>query len=1138
MQLIALSQSAAFPCKSDYSLIKKTWLIMKMTIVLFTIACLQVSAKGYTQSVTLTVKNAPLEKVFKELKRQTGYDFWYETKLLRKAERVDLEVKNTSLKQALDECFRYQPFAYSIIDKIIVVKLKPQTQFLTGTPIAIEAIPPLLIDVHGTITDDKGQPLAGATILVKGTSVGTKSDTNGSFSINAGPTSTLVISFVGFESTEVKVGNRANITVQLKPSLSVSDEVVVTALGIERQKKTLTYSTQSVSPEALAKNRDLNVVNALQGKVAGLNIVSGSSGVGSSSRVILRGNRSINGSSQPLYVIDGVPVRGEPEDLNPDNIVSINILKGANAAALYGSSGQNGVIVIETRKGRQGFHVGLSSTYMAMQPIQSIPFQYQYGQGAGGIYNNGAEDAWGPKLDGTQVATWSLDPADAGKTYAYSAQKGVKEGVFQTGYNSATNLSVIAGNEKVQTSFNYTYTSAEGIVPNNALQRHNIALRITNQISKRFSIDTKIDYIKQNVDNRLDEGESSFNPIRQIYTMPPNIRKQDVLDYEYLNPATGVTSQNYWANGVITAANPYWALYRNLRYDKSDRVIAMTALSYRFTDDLKLTARGSYDGEYTGNEEKSYNGTFRDPSGRFVSGSGTSQQAIGDFLLGYQKQVSTDWSLSANFGGEVRDSKATTLSSSTGAALNIPNLFALTNTSLPTTSNSLSRMETQSLYGNAVAGWKDALFLDVSARNDWNSTLPAANRSYFYPSAGVSAILSQLMTLPEAFSYLKLRGSWAQVGNGTSPYLLQRTASSIAGGSLGYILLDATLPNTQLKPEKTTSKELGLEMSLFNNRIGLDLTLYKTNTNDQLFRQDLPVGSGAASFFTNGGDVENKGIEIMLNTTPVKTENFTWEMNFNYATNHNVVKKISADLPRLIVGGDLYMRDFVLEEGKPFGLIYGKGFVRNDKGEVLVGANGIPQLSKGKTVLLGNINPKWTGGISSSLSYKNWNVSFVISHKQGGTVASFTDAILYGSGLVDETLTGREGGLIFGQNIFTDVKAVKASDGGKNNIEVTSETLWKSLGGRSAPTGEAFARSATNTRLREMSIGYRLSFRKKIPVSSIDISLVGRNLLFLYRKDTNIDPDYVAGTTTISEGFQSFAPPTTRSFGVNLKFNF
>jgi hypothetical protein len=521
-----------------------------------------------------------------------------------------------------------------------------------------------------------------------------------------------------------------------------------------------------------------------------------------------------------------------------------------------------------------------------------------------------------------------------------------------------------------------------------------------------------------------------------------------------------------------------------------------------------------------------------------VSGSGTSQQAIGDFLLGYQKQVNTDWSLSANFGGEVRDSKATTLSSSTGAALNIPNLFALTNTSLPTTSNSLSRMETQSLYGNAVAGWKDALFLDVSARNDWNSTLPAANRSYFYPSAGISAILSQLMTLPEAFSYLKLRGSWAQVGNGTSPYLLQRTASSIAGGSLGYILLDATLPNTQLKPEKTTSKELGLEMSLFNNRIGLDLTLYKTNTNDQLFRQDLPVGSGAASFFTNGGDVENKGIEIMLNTTPVKTENFTWEMNFNYATNHNVVKKISADLPRLIVGGDLYMRDFVLEEGKPFGLIYGKGFVRNDKGEVLVGANGIPQLSKGKTVLLGNINPKWTGGISSSLSYKNWNVSFVISHKQGGTVASFTDAILYGSGLVDETLTGREGGLIFGQNIFTDVKAVKASDGGKNNIEVTSETLWKSLGGRSAPTGEAFARSATNTRLREMSIGYRLSFRKKIPVSSIDISLVGRNLLFLYRQDTNIDPDYVAGTTTISEGFQSFAPPTTRSFGVNLKFNF
>jgi TonB-linked SusC/RagA family outer membrane protein len=1139
MYLIALLQSRALFCKSGYALIKKNWLIMRMTIVLLFIACLQVSAKGgYTQSVTLTVKNAPLEKVFKELKKQTGYDFWYENKLLDRARRVDLDVRNIPLEQALDECFKDQPFAYSIVDKIIVVKLKPSTELSAGMPVSIKTISPLLIDIHGVITDDKGQPLSGATILVKGTQVGTKSDANGSYSINAGPGSTLVVSFVGFESVEVKVDNRTNITVQLRPSVSVSDEVVVTALGIERQKKTLTYSTQSVNPETLTKNRDLNVVNALQGKVAGLNIVSGSSGVGSSSRVILRGNRSINGSSQPLYVIDGVPVRGEPEDLNPDNIVSINILKGANASALYGSSGQNGVIVIETRKGKQGFNVGLSTTYMAMEPIQSIPFQYQYGQGAGSVYNKASEDAWGPKFDGSQVSTWSLDPAQAGTTYAYEGQNGVKEGIFQRGYNSATNLSIIAGNEKIKTAFNYTYTNAEGIVPNNALQRHNIALRITNQVSKRFSIDSKIEYIKQNVDNRLDEGESSFNPIRQIYTMPPNIRKQDVLDYEFLNPATGVPGQNYWANGAITSANPYWALYRNLRYDKSDRVIAMTALSYQFTDDLKLTARGSYDGEYTGGEEKSYNGTFRDPAGRYALGSGTAQQTIGDFLLSYHKQISTDWSVSANVGGEIRDSKATSISSSTGAALNIPNLFALTNTSLPTTSNAKSRMQTQSLYANGVVGWKDALFLDVSARNDWNSTLPAANRSYFYPSAGVSAILSQLLRLPETFSYLKLRGSWAQVGNGTSPYLLQRTATSIAGGSLGYILLDATLPNTQLRPEKTTSKEIGLEMSLFDSRIGLDLTLYKTNTNDQLFRQDLPVGSGAASFFTNGGDVENRGIEIVLNTTPVKTKNFTWDLNFNYAANHNVVKKISADIPRLIVGGDTYMRDFVLEEGKPFGLIYGKGFRRNDKGEVLVGANGLPQLSAGKTVLLGNINPQWTGGVSSSFSYKNWNFNFVISHKQGGTVASFTDAILYGSGLVDETLTGREGGLIFGQNIFTDVQAVKAADGTKNDIAITSETLWKALGGRSAPTGEAFARSATNTRLREMSIGYRLSFDRKIFVSSIDISLVGRNLLFLYRKDTNIDPDYVAGTTTISEGFQSFAPPTTRSFGVNLRFNF
>ncbi len=1105
---------------------------MKLTMILILAAFMHVNAAGYAQKITLLKKNVPLTQVLKAIRQQSGYNFVYNQKSLKDARNVSINITDAGIEEALRLSFADQPFTYEILMNTVIIKA-----FKKANMVAAD------IRITGTVTDANGQGLAGVSIKVKGSATGVSTDPSGKYQLTAPANSILVFSFVGFTTREVAVNNQSTINVQLEEASSELTEVVVTALGLARQKKTLTYSTQSVSTKELTQSRDLNVINALQGKVAGLNIGSGSSGVGAAARVILRGNRSINGNSQPLYVIDGVPVRGNPADLNPDNIAAINVLKGANAAALYGSAGQNGVIIIETKKGRQGdkeFNVSLSTTYMSQEPIQSIPFQYQYGQGAGGIYNRSSEESWGPALDGTMVAAWSQDPAKAGTTYPFLAQKNVREGLFQTGHNSATNLSVTTSGKKTQTAFNYTYTDATGIIPNNALQRHNITVRMTNQLSKRLSLDSKLDYAKQNIDNRLDEGESSYNPIRQIYTMPPNIRQEDVSDFEYVDPSLGVTKQDYWAPGSVTSANPYWALYRNLRYNKSDRVIALASLSYLFTDDLKLMLRGSYDGESTGNEEKSYYGTYRDPLGRYALGAGTWQQAIGDFLLSYTKKLNTDWSAQANFGGEIRNNKSGSVNSSTGAGMNVPNLFALNNSSLPTALNTLSQFETQSLYANGQFGWKDALFVDLSARNDWNSTLPAGNRSYFYPSAGVSAIVSQMVKLPEAFSYLKFRGSWAQVGNGAQPYNLERFATGMAGGPLGYILLSSTLPNTELRPEKTTSIELGLEMSMFDSRLGLDLTLYKTNTNDQLFLQALPVGSGAASFFTNGGDVQNKGIEAILSTTPVKSNDFTWNLNFNYAINENLVKELSADLPRLVVGSDSYMREFVLEEGKPFGLIYGKGYLRNAEGNVLVGTNGLPQFTAGRTVLLGNINPKWTGGLSMSFSYKNWNANFVITHKQGGVVASFTDAILYGNGLVEETLQGREGGLIFGQNIFTDIIAVKASDGTPNDIAVKAETLWKGMGSRTAPVGEVFTRSATNTRLREMSIGYKLpkSLFKRLPVSSVEISVVGRNLFFLYRKDSNIDPDFTQGVETVSEGFQSFAPPTTRSFGANLRINF
>lgn len=997
------------------------------------------------------------------------------------------------------------------------------------------------ITVKGLVTGEGNTPLPGVTIVTQVAGRSAITNESGRFSITVPSNSVLQFSYTGYQRKEVPVNGLTELNVHLETAVRALETVVVTALGLERKKRTLTYSTQAVSLQELTEARELNMMNALQGKVAGLNINSGSSGVGSQARVTLRGNRSISGNSQPLYVIDGVVVRASPADINMDNIASLNVLKGANAAALYGSAGQNGVIVIETKKGKSGVNVSLNSTYMAERAIHSIPYQYEYGQGVSGNYIKTSESSWGAKLDGREADTWSLDPADAGKKYAYLPHPKARENMFRTGSNWATNLVVSAGNEKARTLFTYTFTRGQGILPENELARHNAALRVTNQLTSKLTLDVKLDYMKQKISNRLDEGESSFNPLRQMATMAPSISDEAVRKFEFKDPVLGVMRQNYWSPGTITGANPYWTLYRNLRYNKADRLMGLVSLSYQFSPNFRAMVRGSFDGESNALEEKSYYGTYRDPSGRYAVGKGSAMLVNGDFLLSYNTKLHPNWALTANAGGEIRHTKDDALSANTGTGMSIPNFFALGNVSLAPGAVYTPgvAMETQSFYANAQLGWKDAVFLELTGRNDWSSTLAANNRSYFYPSAGISAVISELTQLPKAITYLKVRGSWAQVGNGASPGLLQRYAASVAGGNLGYLSLNTTLPNKSLKPEMTRSLEAGLELRLLNDRIGIDFTAYRTNTNNQIFLQALPVGSGALNLYTNGGNVENRGVEIILNTTPVKTPHFSWDVNINFARNTNTVKALSKDIPTLIVGGDTYMRNFVLEEGKPFGQIYGKGFVRDAKGGITVGTNGLPITTPGKTVLLGNVNPDWTGGLSTSVSYKNWSAGIVISHKQGGDIASFTDAILYGEGLVKETVQGREGGLIFGKNILPQYPARKA-DGSENNIPVTAQQLWQYLGGRTAPVGEMFVRSATNTRLREFTLGYQLPQQlfARGPLASVQVSLVGRNLFFIHRASPGLDPDYTEGTGTISEGFQSFALPPSRSFGANIKINF
>ena len=892
----------------------------------------------------------------------------------------------------------------------------------------------------------------------------------------------------------------------------------------------------------LAQARELNVGFSLAGRVAGLSVNQAGTGLGGQTRLILRGNRSISGSSQPLFVVDGVPIRGDISDLNQNDIANISVLKGANAAALYGSAAQNGAVIITTNRGSSGsVRARFSTNYTVQQPIILTEFQNEYAQGSGGEYKRNSEFSWGPRMTGQSVPFWtpSKGEADAG-TYQLSPQPNNVADVFRSGYQSSSNISANIGSESVQGYFSYSYTDAKGIVPGNALTRHSTQVRVTAQPSDRLSLDGKLNYIRSHLENRLDTGENFSNPIRHAYRLPRNIRTQDAEDYEYFTDS-GVQRQHYWVPGSNGGANPYWTLNRNTRAGTDDRIILLSSLTYEFVDGLSLMVRGSFDGAASDASRRLYADSYViAQDGRYTLYKANSHIWNGDALLSYRKSLpSSDIDFDVNVGGNMQKRRNTSLLANTGVALTVPNFFTLSNTQRIGASQGVgSPVDINSVYAFAKIGWKDALYLDVTGRNDWSSTLPEDNWSYFYPSLGLSVILTELVDMPQAISFGRIRANYAQVGNSTSPFRLLRTASLSGGGLNGFLGLSGTLPNEDLVPEETESIVFGLDMRFFQNRLGFDATYYNTKTQNQLFTVALPVGSGAANLFTNGGDVRNKGFELMLTAVPVRSDDLNVNMNVNFSTNQNLVESISDERPRLNTGGD-FLRQYYIEQGEPFGNVYSRGFQRDDQGRVIIGKNGVPLITPGNDVLVANYNPDWLGSIAATISYKSWDASVLIDHRQGGSITSLTNAILYADGATKETLQGREGGLIFGQNFWSHETAVM-EDGSPNTTAMDAETYWRAVGGRNAPVGEAFVVEATNTRLREFTLGYTFSpsLFGNVPISGMRLSLVGRNLFFIHRASKNIDPDVLVGTGKSAEGFDSFAPPSSRSFGFNLSIDY
>ncbi len=1002
--------------------------------------------------------------------------------------------------------------------------------------------------ISGNVTDaSDGSPLPGVNVLVQGTTNGTQTDFDGNYTIEAASGDVLVFSYIGMKSQNVTVASSNSINVAMAQDASQLDEVVVTALGITRKKKSLTYAAEIVSTGELATARPLNVLDGLSGKVSGIAITRTGGGVGADSKVMLRGNLSINGSSQPLYVVDGAIMNSDISNLSPDDIESITVLKGANAAALYGSRANNGVIVVTTKLGRPGgkaFSVDFNTSFTLATPIYLNNFQNEFGQGFDGVYAQGANRSWGPRLDGSSLPHWSNNPEFPSATTSYSANPNNKTSdFFRSGHNSATNVGVTTNSETTNAYFSYTYTDAGGIVPGNDLTSNNLNIRVKTKLADKFTFDTKLNYIREDTDYALYGGEGYANPIRALYKVPTNIKSADARQFEFTD-AAGLVKQHFWTPNNNAPGNPYWNLSNIGNTVVEERVIGLVSLNYEITPHLNLLLRTSLDRFNLVQEHRWHTDSYIiADNGWFRSENRKGYEWNSDFLLSYNNNFGEDFSLNVNAGGNIRknQNERLTVNPNRQNGLNVPNLFSLGNTSVIGANESFSQKEVQSLYGTATFGYKDAIFLDVTGRNDWSSALTEANRSFFYPSVGLTVVASDLMQMPDWISLLKLRSSYAEVGNDTDPFQTVRAANITGGGSAGFLQLSTTIPAAELLPESTTSTEFGLDARFFNNRLGLDLTYYKSNSRDQLFRVSLPVASGASSLFVNGADIQNTGVEFTLSGTPIRTEDFNWDVTFNYAKNDSEVLEISEELglDELNIGGASFLRQYKLVVGRPFGDIYSRGFARDDQGRVIVGADGIPTVTSGLDVQIANFNPDWLGGIRNTFTYKNLSLSFLIDIRVGGTIANNTNAIMFADGQTEETLIGREGGLVFGDNFFPGETAVQ-EDGSTNTVATNAEKMWSALGGRNAPVGEAFVSDASNTRLRELILGYSLpgSIIDKTPFTNVKLSVVGRNLFFFSNKAGNVDPEVFSGTSTNAEGTEQFGPPTQREFGLNLKFSF
>jgi TonB-linked SusC/RagA family outer membrane protein len=1110
---------------------------MKLTAFLSFMVCITSWGTSLSQTVKLNMdlRNAPVEKVIQQIEDQTEFYFLYQDNVFRKDQTVTIRAKNGTVESILHQISEQASVDYRIIDRQIVL-LPVEKRLVPAVSVPGVEQQPQRREIRGRVSDNKGLPLPGVSVVVRGTTTGTITGNDGTFSLLVPlDASMLQFSFVGMKSEETSIAGREYIEMVLMENVLGVDEVVVTAMGIERNRRSLSYATEQVNMESLTTVRDVSLGNALAGKIAGVSITasSGATGVSGDPRIIIRGDRSINGNNEPLIVVDGIPYTssgGGLSSINPDDVLSMNVLKGPAASALYGSSANNGVIVVTTKKGRKGdAMVEINSVTNFDIPYLYPEFQNEYAQGMNGIFVSNQEvSSWGPKMTGQNVVDWTanqkrLDP-----------QPNNVSDFFETGYNLTNSLAYSTGTDKSTTYFSYSNTTAKGVLETNKMQRHNFNLRLTTELIKNLNMDFKLTWFRQTVSDKPVAGDDLFSPMHQLIRMPRSLRTEDLKNYFYYSE-DGSLKQNVWAPNSTNVINPYWSLYSYEAPSTNNNVSSLVSLRYNFTDWLFLQVRGGMRIINNDSEQKTFWDTqyINSGQGNYITAFSKSQNLNSDVLLGLSKDLGKDFNLSVNLGAEITDSQGRGMDSNAGG-LTVENKFALSYAKNLTSSDYENRIQKQAVYGTAQLGFRNLLFVDVTARNDWSSTLPPPY-DYFYPSVGLTGIISDMVKLPELFSFVKVRASYAEVGNDAQFAQIFQTYSSSASGPVGMIFPGGTKVPVSLIPEKTKSWEAGGEIRFLENRFGIDFTLYKSNTYNQLIRITSPPTSGYGSAWINCGDIQNKGIETMISMMPVKSHNLTWTLDLNFARNINVVNELSKTIDKYEISSpNLSIGQTWAMVGRPFGEIYTKGFVRNDAGEVIVDASGMPKIMNTYDLYLGNFNYDWRSGLASTVRYKNWYGSFLIDLNFGGVRQSVTEAMMLYSGTSVESLKGRESGII-----YPGVIEVVNEDNSKtyipNDKVITAQAYAQLLGGRiSNGAGEPFNHDATNSRLRELSIGYTIPLRSEL-IRSLRISAVGRNLFYIYNGCSWFDPDTSYDVTRNGQGAESAFLPGARTLGVNVK---